>query len=55
MSGVEPKGPGRQHLMAAIAEQAALDERMPTYGLVLDYDYARQLALRSTKPRYVFS
>ena len=46
---VEPKGPGRQHLMAAVAEQAALDERMPTYGLVLDYDYARPIGTEIDK------
>ncbi|KJA24702.1 hypothetical protein HYPSUDRAFT_135753 [Hypholoma sublateritium FD-334 SS-4] len=46
---VEPKGTGRRHLKAAVTEQAALDESMPTYGLVIDYDYARPIGTEMDK------
>lgn len=46
---VVPKGPGKRKAKAAIAEQEALDKKMPTYGLVIDYDYARPIGTEMDK------
>ena len=46
---VKPKGPSKKEIRAAIAEQEAADENMVTYGLIIDYDYARSIGTEMDK------